>query len=187
MRIASAVQGCVILLLPTSLLAQARPECARMDSSMHAAAGVHAHSHGSTCGAQDSAFAEMQARGRQVMGVDQYTSIHHFDSLSDGGRIVLQREAPDFAGTRAIREHLRRIATSFAAGDFSSPFEVHDQEVPGTRLMAQKRAAIRYAYRPLPRGGEIRIRTSDPEAIRAIHEFLASQRQEHHAAGRTRP
>ena len=89
--------------------------------------------------------------------------------------------------TTAIRQHLRRVATSFGTGDFASPFEVHDQEVPGTRLMAQKRAAIRYAYRPLPRGGEIRIRTSDPEAIRAIHEFLAFQRQEHHAAGRTRP
>lgn len=187
MSIASAVQVCVILLLPTSLLAQARPSCTRMDSTTHTPAGVHAHSHGSACVAQDSAFAEMQARGKEVMGVDQYTSIHHFDSLSDGGRIVLQREAPDSAGTRAIREHLRRIATSFAAGDFSSPFEVHDQEVPGTRVMAQKRAAIRYTFRPLSRGGEVRIRTSDPEAIRAIHEFLAFQRQEHRAAGRTRP
>ena len=38
----------------------------------------------------DSAFAQVQERGRAVMGVDQYTSTHVFESLPDGGRIVLQ-------------------------------------------------------------------------------------------------
>jgi hypothetical protein len=47
--------------------------------------------------------------------------------------------------------------------------------------MASKRAAISYEATERPRGGEVRIRTGDPAAVAAIHEFLAFQRKEHHA------
>ncbi len=133
---------------------------------------------------QDSAFAAMQARGKAVMGVDQYASTHHFDSLRDGGRIQLQANADDTAAVAAIRRHLRGIAHAFAAGDFSSPGRVHEQQVPGTAVMAARRSALTYTYRDLPRGGEVRIRSRDPRAVTAVHEFLAFQRREHHAAGR---
>jgi hypothetical protein len=43
----------------------------------------------------DSAFAQVQERGEKVMGVDQYISRHVFESLPDGGRIVL--DWPDAA------------------------------------------------------------------------------------------
>ena len=33
-----------------------------------------------------------------------------------------------------------------------------------------------------PRGGELRIASSDTAAVRAIHEFLAFQRMDHRAA-----
>jgi hypothetical protein len=49
--------------------------------------------------------------------------------------------------------------------------------------MAARRRAIRYEFRELPRGGEVRITTSDPAALRAVHEFLAFQRSDHRAAG----
>ncbi len=39
----------------------------------------------------DSGFAALQARGKVVMGVDQYASVHRFDALPDGGRIELRR------------------------------------------------------------------------------------------------
>lgn len=55
------------------------------------------------------------------MGVDQYTSTHIFESLADGGRIVLQRDAADSAGTATIRTHLQQIARAFATGDFRLP------------------------------------------------------------------
>lgn len=55
------------------------------------------------------------------------------------------------------------------------------REVPGTKVMAARRGAIRYSYRELPRGGEVRIRTNDAEALKAIHDFLAFQRMEHRA------
>ena len=130
--------------------------------------------------AQDSGFAAMQMRGKMAMGVDQYTSWHHFDPLPDGGRIQLQRDSTDTAGTTAIREHLKDIAMRFRAGDFAIPGFVHAQQVPGTPLMAAKRDAIRYVFHPLPGGGEVRIVTHDAAAVAAVHQFLVFQRTEHH-------
>jgi pyruvate/2-oxoglutarate dehydrogenase complex dihydrolipoamide acyltransferase (E2) component len=139
--------------------------------------------------AADSAFAGVQARGADVrgMGVDQSTSVHQFDALPDGGRIALQRAADDPAGTAQIRRHLRGIAAAFTAGDFRTPAFVHMQQVPGTPVMAARRAAIAYAVRDLPRGAEVRITTRDPEALAAVHAFLAFQRQDHRAGGTGTP
>ena len=132
----------------------------------------------------DSAFAAVQARGAAVMGVDQYTSAHVFEDLPDGGRIVLQRkDTSDSAGVATIRAHMRSIADAFAKGDFSAPGMVHMTAVPGTGVMAARRAAIRYAVVELPGGAEVRIVSGDTAAVRGIHEFLAFQRMDHHAAG----
>jgi len=119
------------------------------------------------------------------MGVDQYTSTHRFDDLPDGGRIELQRGEDDPAGVEQIRQHLQHIAQAFAAGDFSDPTAVHGHEMPGTGVMAQRSELITYSFTPLPRGGEVRITTEDPDALRAIHSFMAAQRGEHRAGGHT--
>ena len=131
----------------------------------------------------DSGFAAMQERGKSAMGVDQYTSSHVFEDLPDGGRIVLQRDPPDTVGTGAIRAHMVTIAASFSQGEFDVPGFVHDQKVPGTAVMTARRADITYAADTLPRGGEVRIRSSDSVAVAAVHEFLAFQRSAHHAGG----
>lgn len=129
-------------------------------------------------------FAAMQARGEHVMGVDQYTSAHVFEDLPDGGRVVLDRaDASDTADIATIRAHMRDIATAFRAGDFAKPFAVHAQAVPGTAVMTARRAAITYTVADRPRGGEVRITSNDPAAVAAIHDFLAFQRDQHHAAG----
>ncbi|HET9383991.1 MAG TPA: hypothetical protein VFO67_02510 [Gemmatimonadales bacterium] len=137
------------------------------------------------CGRSKDAgdFAALQARGEHVMGVNQYTSAHVFEDLPDGGRIVLERaDASDTVDIRQIRAHMHEIAAAFRAGDFTKPFEVHAQTVPGTQAMRAKRAAIRYETSDRPRGGEVRIRTADSAALAAIHEFLEFQRSQHHAA-----
>ena len=134
--------------------------------------------------AGDTSFATTQARGQAVMGVDQYTSAHVFEDLPDGGRVVLDRDDPaDSAGIATIRAHMRSIAESFRAGDFTKPFQVHAQTVPGTTVMTERRQLIQYAAVDRPRGAEVRLQTSDPAAIRAIHDFLAFQRNAHHAPG----
>ena len=126
----------------------------------------------------------MQERGAHVMGVDQSTSAHVFEDLPDGGRVVLERNDPsDTAGIHTIRAHMHDIEAAFRAGDFTKPFQVHAQQVPGTDVMKERRAAISYETSDRPRGGEVRIRSTDSVAVRAIHEFLEFQRQQHHATG----
>ncbi|HXY69226.1 MAG TPA: hypothetical protein VEH62_07225 [Gemmatimonadales bacterium] len=160
-----------LALAVAALAALARPLAAQHDhGAMHPAAAD-----------SDTAWAAMQARGANVMGVDQYTSRHVFEPLADGGRIELQRAVDDSVGAAQIRRHLHEIADAFARGDFTAPALVHLQEVPGTGTMAARRALIRYDVADLPRGGELRITTTDPDALAAVHAFLAFQRREHRA------
>ena len=128
-------------------------------------------------------FAALQARGEVGMGVDQYISTHVFDALPDGGRIEYVYDGEDDEGIALIRSHLREIQAAFAAGDFSTPAFIHDQDVPGTDVMAARRDQIDYLYADLPRGGELRLVTTDPEALGAIQEFMAFQREDHQAGG----
>lgn len=171
----------LVLALAAAAIPCALPAQHAHDHAAHHA--THADSAGSHAAAADTGFAALQARGRAAMGVDQYTSTHRFDALPDGGRIELQRDEDHAEGIATIRAHLAAIAQSFARGDFGTPAAVHAREVPGTATMAARRDAIRYTYRDLPRGGEVRITTADPEAIAAIHAFMAFQRGDHRAGG----
>ena len=161
----------------SGLAAQGSPP---MDHAAHAAQGHPGAAHAAH---GDAGRAAMQERGKQAMGVDQYTSVHRFDALPDGGRIELQRETDDSAGTARIREHMREIAAAFSRGDFTTPLMVHAAEVPGTRVMTARRQYVTYVAHDLPRGGEVRITTHDAAALRAIAEFMAFQRREHQAGG----
>jgi hypothetical protein len=130
----------------------------------------------------DSAFAALQQRGETAMGVNQYTSQHVFEPLPDGGRIVLQREASDSGGVAAIRAHMDTISKSFGNGDFAVPGFVHATgDVPGTAAMKRLKAEITYTPQDLPGGAQVVISTRNPQAISAIHEFLAFQRMDHRA------
>lgn len=132
----------------------------------------------------ESAFAAVQERVAPVMGVDQDTSKHVFEDLPDGGRVVLDwPTAADSAQVASIRRHMREVAADFTSGNFAKPFAVHAQVVPGTAVMAAKRAVIRYETADRERGAEVRIRSADADAVKAVHEFLAFQRNDHRAAG----
>ncbi len=133
--------------------------------------------------AQDSSFAALQARGKMAMGVDQYASAHQFDVTADGGRIALQMKNDDSLSVAQIRAHLKLIEHAFQAGDFSTPEFVHLRAMPGTAVMTAKKDVIKYTYADIPRGGEVRITTRDPDALAAIREFIKAQRGDHHAGG----
>lgn len=134
--------------------------------------------------ARDTSFAAVQARGADVMGVDQYTSRHVFEDLPDGGRILLDRpDTADTAGIATIRAHMQVIARSFERGSFDAPGLVHGRTVPGTAVMAARRETLTYSVHDRPRGAELRIRTTDPETLAAVRAFLAFQRSDHRASG----
>jgi hypothetical protein len=120
-------------------------------------------------------------RGAVVMGFDQAASAHHFRLYTDGGAIeVGVLDAGDVKNRDAIRSHLPHIAMMFGEGNFDAPMLVHDSaNVPGTKVMASRKDAIRYRYDETPDGGRVSITTSDPEALAAVHAFLRYQIAEH--------
>jgi hypothetical protein len=134
-------------------------------------------------GAQsDTGFRAMDQRHGEVVGDDPMALEHQFVSQPDGGDIILERQIHEDMGINQIRAHLLLISRSFARGDFALPGFVHEKPVPGTAVMAQRADKITYTVEDLPHGGVVHIRTSDPEALSAIHAFIDFQIAEHRTA-----
>jgi hypothetical protein len=126
---------------------------------------------GSTAGA---------TRGDEAMGFDQQKTTHHFKLLPDGGTIEITANDPsDVASRDAIRQHVAKIATMFGQGDFNIPMLVHGQKPLGVDTMTRLKSSLDYAAENEPNGGRVRITTADPEALKAVHDFLRFQIQEH--------
>ncbi|HYL93894.1 MAG TPA: hypothetical protein VEW69_12150 [Alphaproteobacteria bacterium] len=124
--------------------------------------------------------ADVDRRGDQAMGFAHDKTTHHFRLLADGGAIeVTANSMKDEESQKAIRQHLGHIAKMFADGDFSTPFAVHDQVPPGVPMMKAQRKQISYTYEEMPAGARVRIQTANPDALKAIHEFLRFQIEEH--------
>jgi hypothetical protein len=124
--------------------------------------------------------AEMNERGREAMGFSQSKTTHHFRLARDGGSIEVEVNDPKDRESRdQIRQHLARIAQLFAAGDFETPRFVHSQTPPGVPVMKRLKAEIKYEFEETERGGRLRIRTANAEALAAIHQFLRFQIEDH--------
>jgi hypothetical protein len=123
---------------------------------------------------------EMNERGDKHMGFDHLKTTHHFLLASDGGAIRVEaNSARDKQSRDQIRRHLGHIATMFAEGNFNTPMLIHAKNPPGTDVMQQLKAEISYKFKNTARGALIRIATSNPNALAAIHEFLRFQIREH--------
>lgn len=122
-----------------------------------------------------------EKHGGEAMGFPQDKTTHHFRLYADGGAVeVTANDKLDAEDTQAIRSHLKHIVKMFADGDFSIPMLVHDRVPPGVPVMKEKRAEISYSFEELASGGRVRIKTSNPEALKAVHEFLRFQIEDHH-------
>lgn len=119
-------------------------------------------------------------RGDHAMGFSHEAATHHFTLLADGGSIaVAANSGTDQSAITEIRTHLTHVATMFTANNFDVPMFIHGKVPPGVPVMKQKRAAIAYAFEPTPTGAQVRITTTDPAAIKAVHEFLIFQITDH--------
>jgi hypothetical protein len=124
--------------------------------------------------------ADVDNRGDHAMGFSHETTTHHFTLLPDGGTIEVNIKAEQDEATRdQIRMHLTHIAALFSDNNFDVPMFIHGHIPPGVPVMKEKHAAINYTFQPTGRGGQVRIVTHDPEALKAIHEFLTFQIQDH--------
>jgi len=129
---------------------------------------------------QDHHQAQATDRARHGMGFDQHRTTHHFLIDADGGTIqVTAKDAGDAESERRIRAHLQHIAKAFAEGDFSLPLFIHETEPPGTAIMKERRSMLSFTFERMPAGGKVVIRTSDPPALAALHDFLRFQIREH--------
>src|SRR5262249_1225728 len=128
----------------------------------------------------DSHLNGVNRRGDEAMGFSHAKTTHHFLLKTDGGAIQVEaNDAGDIASRDQIRQHMKHIAKKFAAGDFSAPMLVHAQTPPGAPAMQRLKVEIKYEFEELERGGRLRISTNNPEALKAIHEFLRFQIKDH--------
>ena len=138
------------------------------------------------CHGSESRHEGVDRRGDHAMGFSHETSRHTFKLHQDGGLIGASAKSASDAATRdQIRGHMKHIARMFAEGDFSAPMFIHDQVPPGVEAMKSLRKDIQYRYAELPEGGAVRITTSNPKALAAIHAFLRFQIEDHRTGDST--
>jgi TusA-related sulfurtransferase len=131
--------------------------------------------------AEESHEEIVQSHGDQAMHFPHDKTTHHFHMLADGGVIEVTVNDPnDKTNQQAIRGHLAHIAEMFNGGNFSVPMFVHDGIPPGATIMAMLKGKISYEYEETARGGKLRIKSTDPIAVAAIHDFLRFQITDHH-------
>ena len=119
-------------------------------------------------------------RGDQAMGFAHDKTTHHFRLLADGGAIDVVTDDPkDTVNRDSIREHLQHVAGMFAAGDFDLPMFIHDRVPPGVPTMKKLKNQIEYQFENIEQGGRVRISSGNPQAIKAVHDFLKFQITDH--------
>ena len=114
------------------------------------------------------------------MGFSHDKTTHHFRLLNDGGAIeAVTNDPADSASRQEIREHLQHIATMFSQGDFNAPMLIHARTPPGVPTMKKLRNQIQYRVEDVAKGARVRVSSSNPKAVAAIHDFLRFQIQDH--------
>lgn len=124
--------------------------------------------------------AAMMKRGDAGMGFSHEKTTHHFILLKDGGTIQVSVNDPkDDASRDHVRMHLSHVAEMFSAGNFDVPMFIHDTTPPGVPTMAKLHSEIHYHYQQTDSGAKVAITATNPEALKAVHEFLRFQISEH--------
>ena len=122
---------------------------------------------------------EVQKHGDRAMGFPHDKTTHHFRLYSDGGAIEVT------ANNGNDSDDVKHIVMMFSNGDFSIPMFIHGQVPPGVTEMKDRQADISYTFEELPTGGKVRFRTTNHDALNAIHDFLAFQIQDHQTEDKT--
>jgi hypothetical protein len=130
--------------------------------------------------------ADVERHGDEAMGFSHDKTTHHFLLYPDRGAIeVTANDRADSDSVQAVRTHLTYIATMFSDGNFATPMFIHSQVPPGVSIMQNEHANITYTFEELPAGGSVRIKSSNTEAVQAVHEFLRFQIEDHQTGDST--
>ena len=123
---------------------------------------------------------DIMKRGEMAMGFDQNKIKHDFVETTNGGEIRISAlDVNDIHTIHAIRTHVKEIQNDFSQGDFKKPFFIHDQIVPGTQTMTEKKDLINFSILDTEHGGVLILTTNDANILDAIKQFMAFQSSEH--------
>ncbi len=122
----------------------------------------------------------MLERGNIAMGFNQNKISHQFISTPAGGIIKISAlDSSDHKTIAQIKSHTRYIQNEFADGNFTKPFYIHAQNVPGTNVMNQKKDLIEYRIDDMKNGSSLTLISNDKELTKAINQFMTFQSGEH--------
>lgn len=122
----------------------------------------------------------MLERGNTAMGFNQTMIHHHFMSTATGGEIMIMSANMSNAKTISeIRSHVKEIQYEFSQGNFTKPFYIHAQTVPGTAVMTEKKDLINYSIKNIDGGSVLVLTTNDTELLNAIQQFMNFQTSQH--------
>ncbi len=86
----------------------------------------------------------MTERGNIAMGFNQSKIMHYFIASPSGGEIMIVALNNSDANTiKQINNHVIDIQKDFSEGNFTKPFFIHAQQVPGTKLMTERKDQIK--------------------------------------------
>lgn len=122
----------------------------------------------------------MLERGNVAMGFNQTKIHHHFMSTTTGGEIMIMSEnMSDVQTINEIKNHVKDIQYEFSQGNFTKPFYIHAQTVPGTDIMTAKMNLIHYSIKDIDGGSILILTTNDTELLNAIQQFMNFQSSQH--------
>jgi hypothetical protein len=123
---------------------------------------------------------QMMQRGNLSMGFDQTKITHEFSSIKDGGQIkITALDEKDNNTISQIKSHTRDIQNDFAEGNFTKPFFIHAESVPGTDAMTQNKDQIQYQIQDLKNGSILLLVTNNSNLVSSINQFMTYQSTEH--------
>jgi hypothetical protein len=122
----------------------------------------------------------MLERGNVAMGFNQTMIHHHFMSTSTGGQImIMSTNQSDVKTIDEIKSHVKEIQYEFSQGNFTKPFYIHAQIVPGADMMAAKKDLIHYSVKDIDGGSILILTTNDTQLLTAIQQFMNFQSSQH--------
>jgi hypothetical protein len=122
----------------------------------------------------------MLERGNVAMGFNQSKIHHHFMVTSTGGEImIMSTNMSDTQTINEIRSHVKDIQYEFSQGNFTKPFYIHAQVVPGTDIMTVKKDLIQYSIKDIDGGAVLILTTNDTGLLGAIQQFMNFQSSQH--------
>jgi hypothetical protein len=123
---------------------------------------------------------EVATKGAKIMPFDLEQTMHHFQTLENGGlQTVTVKDPANSTQIALIQAHLKEEAEKFHRGDFSDPAKIHGENMPGLAVLQAGAQRIDVQYTTLSNGAQIHYSTKDPTLVMALHQWFAAQRADH--------